>query len=276
MMASSSTALSAPVKRNVLGVLVSEADYDSATQEVLAAARERRPLALSALAVHGVVSAWRDAGLRTRLNRFDLVVPDGQPVRWALSLLYHARLKDRVYGPELTRRLLSRAATEGLPVYFYGSTAGTVEAMRCRLPKLYPNLVIAGLQPSAFRALDDEEQRAVAERIVATDARMVFVGLGCPRQERFAYAMRDRVGIPVLAVGAAFDYFAGTLGEPPMFVQDHGLQWLWRLCQEPRRLWRRYLLLNPTYLALLAAQRAGLWRPGDGGELTAPSEPVPG
>jgi N-acetylglucosaminyldiphosphoundecaprenol N-acetyl-beta-D-mannosaminyltransferase len=265
-----------PAKHNVLGVLVDDADYDGVTERVLAGARARRPMAVSALAVHGIVSAYGDSSLRARLNRFDLVVPDGQPVRWALKLLHRSNLEDRVYGPELTRRLLSAASAEGLPVYFYGSTLETVDAIRRRLPALYPKLVVAGAEPSAFRAISDQEQAALASRILATGARMVFVGLGCPRQERFAYAMRDRVGVPILAVGAAFDYFAGTLNEPPMFVQDRGLQWLWRLCQEPRRLWRRYLLLNPAFVSLLAAQRAGLWSPSADPRVPPGPDPVPG
>jgi N-acetylglucosaminyldiphosphoundecaprenol N-acetyl-beta-D-mannosaminyltransferase len=227
--------------------------------------------------VHGVVSAYGDPSLRARLNRFDLVVPDGQPVRWALRLLHRSGLEDRVYGPELTRRLLTAASAEGLPLCFYGSTPETVEAIGRRLPALYPTLVIAGIEPSAFRSVSDQEQVRIAHRIAASGARMVFVGLGCPRQELFAYAMRDRVGVPILAVGAAFDYFAGTFNEPPMFVQDRGLQWLWRLCQEPRRLWRRYLLLNPAFLSLLAAQRVGLWRPTADPDVLVPGrDSVPG
>jgi N-acetylglucosaminyldiphosphoundecaprenol N-acetyl-beta-D-mannosaminyltransferase len=265
-----------PAKHNVLGVLVDDADYDGVTARVLAAARAAQPMAVSALAVHGVVSACGDPSLRARLNRFDLVVPDGQPVRWALRLLHRSGLQDRVYGPELTRRLLTAASAEALPVYFYGSTPETVEAMRRRLPTLYPELVIAGIEPSAFRAVSDGEQARIAHRIAASGARLVFVGLGCPRQERFAYAMRGRLGVPILAVGAAFDYFAGALNEPPMVVQDHGLQWLWRLCQEPRRLWRRYLLLNPAFLSLLAAQRVGLWRPIADSDVLPGPDSVPG
>lgn len=265
-----------PAKHNVLGVLVDDADYESVTARVLACARARQPMTVSALAVHGVVSAHGDPSLRSRLNRFDLVVPDGQPVRWALRLLHGSGLEDRVYGPELTRRLLSSASVEGLPVYFYGSTPANVEAIGRRLPLLYPELVVAGIEPSAFRAISDIEQAALAHRIAASGARMVFVGLGCPRQERFAYALRDRVGVPILAVGAAFDYFAGTMSEPPMFVQDRGLQWLWRLCQEPRRLWRRYLLLNPAFVGLLIAQRAGFWRPTADPRDPPGPDPVPG
>jgi exopolysaccharide biosynthesis WecB/TagA/CpsF family protein len=265
-----------PAKSNVLGVLVDDADYEGVTARVLAGARARQPMAVSALAVHGVVTAHGDPSLRSQLNRFDLVVPDGQPVRWALRLLHRSGLEDRVYGPELTRRLLSSASAEGLPVYFYGSTPETVDAIGRRLAALYPKLVVAGIEPSAFRPISDLEQAALAHRIVASGARMVFVGLGCPRQERFAYAMRDRVGVPILAVGAAFDYFAGTRNEPPMFVQDRGLQWLWRLCQEPHRLWRRYLLLNPAFLSLLAAQWAGLWSPTVDPHVPPAPDPVPG
>ena len=263
-------------KHSVLGVLVDDADYERVIARVIDGARGRRPMAVSALAVHGVVSAHGDPSLRSRLNRFDLVVPDGQPVRWALRFLYRSGLDDRVYGPELTRRLLSSASVEGLPVYFYGSTRANVDAISRRLSVLYPNLVVAGIEPSAFRPISDAEQAALARRIAASGARMLFVGLGCPRQERFTYAMRERIDVPILAVGAAFDYFAGTRGEPPMFVQDHGLQWLWRLCQEPRRLWRRYLLLNPVFVGLLLAQWVGIWRPNADPHALPGPDPVPG
>jgi len=195
-----------------------------------------------------------------RLNAFDLVTPDGQPVRWALNLLHHAGLADRVYGPTLTVRVLERAAAEGLPVYLYGSTQPTLDRLVPALERLFPALKIAGAEPSKFRSAQPGEDAEIAERIKASSARLVLVGLGCPRQEVFAYAMRPLLDMPLLAVGAAFDYHAGLLKNPPAWMQRHALEWLWRLGLEPGRLWKRYVLLNPAYLARLAAQKSGVWR----------------
>jgi exopolysaccharide biosynthesis WecB/TagA/CpsF family protein len=149
------------------------------------------------------------------------------------------------------------AAREGLPVYFYGATPSTVERLVSRLNHEYSSLIVAGAEPSKFRALDADERRALADRIKTSDATITFVGLGCPRQEVFAYEMKDLLSMPVLAVGAAFSFIAGDLTRAPQLMQRYGLEWLFRLAQEPRRLWRRYLLLNPYYLFLLAGQMAG-------------------
>jgi exopolysaccharide biosynthesis WecB/TagA/CpsF family protein len=247
-------------KRNVLGVLVNVIDYDAAAEKVLVAAREQRPLTLTALAVHGVMTGVEDPAHNARLNSFDVVTPDGQPVRWALNLLHGAGLAERVYGPDLTLEVLRGCAAEGLPVYLYGSTTETLDRLVPALTDLLPALKIAGTEPSKFRAVRPGEDVDIAERIKASGARVVLVGLGCPRQEIFAYAMRPLLNAPLLAVGAAFDYHAGQLRKPPTWMQKYGLEWLWRLGLEPGRLWKRYLLLNPAYVARLVAQKLKLWR----------------
>ncbi|WP_445166911.1 WecB/TagA/CpsF family glycosyltransferase [Mycolicibacterium sp. Dal123E01] len=248
-------------KRNVLGVLVNVVDYESAASQVLAAARERRPFTLTALAVHGVMTGVQDPAHAARLNAFDVATPDGQPVRWALNLLYKAGLGDRVYGPALTWRILEECAREGLPVYLYGSTEATLERLSTELAGKLPALQITGREPSKFRLAEPGEPEVIAARIRDSGAQVVLVGLGCPRQEQFAYAMRGLLDMPLLAVGAAFDYHAGTLRLPPPWMQRYSLEWLWRLALEPRRLWRRYVLLNPAYLARLTAQLTRLSRP---------------
>lgn len=248
-------------KRNVLGVLVDAVDYEAAVEKIITAAKQGRGFSVSALAVHGVMTGVGDVGHRYRLNHLDLVTPDGQPVRWALNLLHKASLPDRVYGPTLTLEVCRAAAAGGLPVYFYGSRPAVLERLDVRLRELFPGLVVAGREPSLFRRTTPQERDLIAERIRASGARITFVGLGCPRQEVFAYEYRDALSMPVLAVGAAFDYLAGLLKEPPPVVQRAGLQWLYRLLQDPRRLWRRYVLLNSAYLGLLCLQALKLWRP---------------
>ena len=262
-------------KRNVLGVLIDVVDYDAATARVLAAAHAGQPLALTALAVHGVMTGVTDRAHGARLNSFDLATPDGQPVRWALNLLHKAGLRDRVYGPTLTLRVLARCAAEGLPVYLYGSTESTLDRLVAALTEQFPDLKIAGREASKFRTAEPGEPAAIATRIRDSGARLVLVGLGCPRQELFAYAMRPLLDLPLLAVGAAFDYHAGQLRKPPAWMQRYGLEWLWRLALEPRRLWRRYVLLNPAFLVRLAGQWLRLWRPTPPAPASAPLTSFP-
>jgi exopolysaccharide biosynthesis WecB/TagA/CpsF family protein len=239
-------------------VLIDAVDYQVAIDQVFEAARQKRGLSVSALAVHGVMTGALDRIHRYRLNHFDVLVADGQPVRWALNLLHQAGLKDRVYGPELTLRILARAAKEGVPVYFYGSTREILQALRARVNARFPGIVIAGMEPSRFGQVDSQAAEEIANRIRASGARIIFAGLGCPRQEIFAFEFKDRLSLPVLAVGAAFPFIAGILPQAPGWMQSRGLEWVFRLFKEPRRLWRRYLLLNPAYLALVTGQLLGL------------------
>lgn len=248
-------------KRNVLGVMIDVVDYEAAAVRVVRAAEARQPYAVASLAVHGIMTGVDDEAHRYRLNTFDMITPDGQPVRWALNLLSKARLRERVYGPKLMLHVIERAAEQGLPVYFYGSSAEVLEKLGPNLQKRWPALIVAGAQPGQFRHVSAEEKQATINAVRESGARILFVGLGCPRQEIFCYEHRDHLDMPLLAVGAAFDYHAGTVREPPAFVQRWGLQWLYRLVQQPRRLWRRYLILNPRYLGRLFAQRLGLWHP---------------
>jgi exopolysaccharide biosynthesis WecB/TagA/CpsF family protein len=259
----------------VLGVGVDAVDYQAAIDEIIDAAHERRGFALTALAVHGVMTGVHDRNFNAQLNGLDLVVPDGQPVRWALNLLYGAGLRDWVSGPELLGRVLRRAALEGLPVYLYGSTRETLDQLCERLCESTVGLRIVGAEPSRFRVASAGEAAAIAERIRRSGARLVLVGLGCPRQERFVFGLRPLVDAPLLAVGAAFDYHSGRLRPAPIWMQRSGLAWLWRFGQEPNRLWRRYLLLNPEYLVRLGAQWMRWWRPVPPGPDEGSTCPLP-
>jgi N-acetylglucosaminyldiphosphoundecaprenol N-acetyl-beta-D-mannosaminyltransferase len=256
--------------KNILGIKVCAIDYEFAVATILDSARSGKRCTTSALAVHGIMTGALDRAHKYRLNHLDLITPDGQPVRWALNLLYKAGLRDRVSGPHLTPRVCEAAAREGVSVYFYGSTDPVLERLRANLSKKYPGLQIAGSSPSRFRKLTGEEQEQVAETIRASGAGILFVGLGCPRQEVFAYEMGKYLQMPILAVGAAFDLHAGTLSDTPQILQRMGLQWLHRLIQEPRRLWRRYLVTNTQFVVLLCAQWLRLWKP----DLEDTREPV--
>jgi len=247
-----------PRKCDVLGVQVSATTYEQAVELILRAARQRVPAVVSCHAVHAIVTASRDPSLLEKVNTFEMITPDGQPVRWALNWLYRVALRQRVYGPQLTLRVCARAAAEDLPVYFYGSTPEVLRSLCAKLTKCVPNLIIAGAEASKFRRLMATEKRQLAERIRASKAAITFVGLGCPRQEAFVYEFSDLLDMPLLAVGAAFPFIAGVMPQAPLWMQNAGLEWLFRLYSEPKRLWQRYLFLNPTYLLLLALQRIGL------------------
>jgi N-acetylglucosaminyldiphosphoundecaprenol N-acetyl-beta-D-mannosaminyltransferase len=247
-------------KRNILGILIDAVDYEAAVDIIFRAANERKGVAVSALAVHGLMTGALDREQKFRLNRFDLLVPDGQPVRWVLNWRYHTDLADRVYGPNLTLKVCHRAAKEKIPLHFYGGTPKILAALRKSLEGKFPGILIAGMEPSKFRRLTPHEKDELAQRVRASGASILFAGLGCPRQEVFAYEIRRVLSIPVLAVGAAFPFLAGLLPQAPAWMQDAGLEWLFRLASEPRRLWRRYVFFNLAYVFLVAMQALGLYR----------------
>lgn len=244
-------------KKNLIGIMVDPIDRAEAAALVLAAAEQSRPFSVSAIAVHGIMTGVLDAVHRYRLNHLELVVCDGQPVRWGLNLLHDSGPRERVYGPNLMREILISAAEKKIPVFFFGSTQDVLDKMCRNLLQRHAGLVIAGVEPSTFGPVSAQEADAIAARIRGSGAKIVFAGLGCPRQEVWAYEYRERIGLPIVAVGAAFPFAAGTLRQAPLWMQDRGLEWLFRLCSEPRRLWRRYLVLSPIYLFLVFCQWLG-------------------
>ncbi len=241
-------------KKNLLGVNIDAVDYEAAVERFVVSAKKSERLTVTALAVHGVMTGALDSEHRHRLNSLDLVVPDGMPVKWCVNLLHKTRLPDRVYGPNLMLKVCEAAAMEGLPLYFFGTQRETLEKLIGNLKGMFPAIKIAGCEPSKFRTLDETESIELVQRIKASGARITFVGLGCPRQEIWAYELGDELSMPVFAVGAAFPFHAGTLPQAPLWMQNNGLEWLFRFISEPRRLWKRYVYLNPAYLGLVGLQ----------------------
>ena len=250
----------ASAKLGVFGIGVNSTTYEDATATIIDAATSRRSLAVTALATHGLMEAVSDPEFGRVVNSIDLVTPDGQPVRWALNRLAAAGLDDRVYGPTLTLRVCGEAERRGLSVYLFGSTAETCDRLVDSLHARFAGLEIAGVQPDRFREATPEEDRDDIARIVASGANIVLVGRGCPRQERWVEAHRGAIPAPMLAVGAAFDYLSGVLPAPPQWMQRAGLEWLYRLCREPRRLWRRYLVTNTQFIIRFSAELVAAWR----------------
>lgn len=241
-------------KKNLLGVGINAVDYEAAVDRIVSAAHACRPLGVSALAVHGVMTGVFDRKHCYRLNQLELVVPDGQPVRWGLNWVHGAGLSDRVYGPNLTLKVCQAAAENDLPLFLFGSHEATLTQLTENLLRRFPGIRIAGTAPSKFRRLSQPERDELVERIKSSGARITLVGIGCPRQEVWAFEFRETLSMPVLAVGAAFAFHAGKLEQAPAWMQRRGLEWFYRLSREPSRLWKRYLFTNPAYLSLLALQ----------------------
>lgn len=248
---------SPPTRHNVLGVGVSRITLAEAVGRIVDAARRGAPLGASALAVHAIMEAQGDPAYRARLNTLDLALPDGQPVRWALNLLHAAQLSERVYGPFVMRETCAAAAREGLPVFLFGSSPQTLGKLASNLQAAHRGLKIAGVQASRFRRATEAEAKGDARRISESGARIVFCGLGCPRQEAWVHAMRPLVARPLVAVGAAFALWAGERAMAPAWMQRNGFEWLYRLGQEPGRLAGRYLVQGPGYVARVGLQRLG-------------------
>src|SRR5665213_225133 len=241
-----------PAKHEMFGVAVSATCYDEVVAKTLAASYRAKRALLTFAAVHCVMCGVQDAAHRTRLNAFDVVAPDGQPVRWSLNFLHRAGLSDRVYGPELTRRVCKAAAEQSVGIYLYGATPQVLEKLRENLLTMFPALKIAGVESPPFRALTADEDAAAVKRINDSGAGIVLIGLGAPKQERFAYEHRDSIKAVQLCVGAAFDFHAGVKKTAPAWMQKRGLEWLYRLTQEPGRLWKRYLTTNTQFVLLFA------------------------
>lgn len=260
-------------KKNIVGVNITAIDYEAAVAKIIDAANDRRPFGVSALAVHGVMTGVMDNRHRHRLNALELIVPDGQPVRWALNLLHGCGLKDRVYGPNLMLETCRSAAQHGLSIFLFGGKQVLLDRLQDELVKKFPNLKIAGKLASKFRTVSAAEKKEIVEAINASGASITMVGLGCPRQEVWAYEFKDDINMPVLAVGAAFNFHAGELAQAPPLLQRWGFEWLYRLSREPKRLWRRYAYLNPYYASLVGLQWLGL-RKFDPDSTETPSEEI--
>ena len=224
--------------------------YDEVVAWCLDQAKNNQPGMVDLMAVHSLITATQNPEYMAKINRFDVVAPDGQPVRWALNKFHKANLSDRVYGPEFTIRMCKAAADAGVPIYLYGSSPEVIEQLQKNLLVKFPALVIAGAESPPFRPLTPEEDAAMIERINASGAKLVFLGIGCPKQELFAYDHRDSIKGVQLCVGAAFDFHAGMKKIAPAWMQKRGLEWLYRLCSEPQRLWKRYLLTNSAFVML--------------------------
>lgn len=212
--------------------------------------------------VHMAMESYDDREFGKIVNGADFIVTDGMPLVW-MQRLQGAQKAARVRANDLMISLCEYAEKHNLKVGFYGGKKEVIEGIKMRAARDFPNLQIVYAFSPPFRALSDEEDRKITDEINDSGAQILFVGLGCPKQERWMAAHKANIKAVMLGVGASFDFYAGNVSESPAWLGNLGLEWLYRLTQEPRRLWRRYLILNPRFITLAAMQLAGLKKFGE-------------
>lgn len=241
------------VTGKVLGVPIDAMGWEQTLERIIEWGRHRESRYVCICNVHSVVTARQDAEFGRVVAQADMATADGAPVAWMLRKLGFTG-QQRINGPDLMWRFCGEAERLGFPVYFYGSTPETLALLESRLRAQFKNLVICGCYSPPFHAASADEEHAEAQHINASGAAVVFVGLGCPKQEMWMSRQRGKVQAVMIGVGAAFDYHAGTVQRAPLWMQHAGLEWLHRLASEPGRLWKRYLVTNTVFLIAAARQ----------------------
>lgn len=237
-------------KRTTANVLTAPIDvltWDVALNRIAQWAKNRESRYVCICNVHSVVTAGQDPAFGRVVSEADMATPDGAPVAWMLRKLGNAD-QQRINGPDLMWKYCEQAALRGESVYLYGGMPETLEILKPRLLEAFPTLQIAGMYSPPFRAATPEEDAADIQRINDSGAGTVWVSLGCPKQEKWMAAHRGKVNAVMVGVGAAFDYHAGTIQRAPKWMQNAGLEWFHRLCSEPGRLWKRYLVTNTLFV----------------------------
>jgi N-acetylglucosaminyldiphosphoundecaprenol N-acetyl-beta-D-mannosaminyltransferase len=248
------------IKRmNVLGVGVSIEDIDRAAEAIFEVVKRDERGYVAFLSVHGIMEAYRDAALRRIFNRALLCNPDGMPLTW-IGRLQGFRDIRRVYGPDLMLRVCERSQNLPLRHFLFGGKPGVVGKLRQKLQARFPGIQISGTYTPPFGPLEEADWRDLNALLEDLRPHFFWVGIGTPKQEKFmAEALMRKLPCNVLlGVGAAFDFHSGCVRQAPRWMMRAGLEWLFRLTQEPRRLWRRYLILNPWFVWLFFLQRTGL------------------
>ncbi|MDJ0952878.1 MAG: WecB/TagA/CpsF family glycosyltransferase [Acidimicrobiia bacterium] len=240
-----------PDKAPVVGIPISVTSYDDVIEKLTNRPSDGATV-VAVCNVHSVMSARRDPELREAIAAAEIATPDGVPIVWGLRATVRSE-QERVYGPELMRKAF--VDNVGWKHYLYGSTPETLAQLQAKLAEIAPQAEIVGAFSPPFRDMTPDESDEAMEAIRASGADVVWVGLGMPKQELWMHRIRPELpGIALLGVGAAFDFLAGTKKQAPAWMQKAGLEWLFRLIQEPRRLWRRYIWNNPAYAVLLSMQ----------------------
>ena len=238
---------------SVLGASIDAVTWDDAIGDIVLAGAEHASRYICICNVHSVVTSTRDAEFRRAVNTADMATPDGAPIAWAMRRLGFPA-QERINGPDLMWKYLQAAQKMQQTVFFYGSTPATLARLHKRLQRHFPRLKIGGLHSPPFHPLAAREDQAEVALINRSGAHVVLVGLGCPKQEKWMAAHRGRIHAVMIGVGAAFDYHAGVVRRAPPWWQQHGLEWLYRLMSEPRRLLKRYAVSNTLFVIGFARQ----------------------
>jgi len=242
------------LRANVLGVGLSAINLDSAVGAVAQALERKTKGYVCVTGVHGVSEAQKDPAFRAILNRSFLNTPDGMPMVW-MGRLQGFRQMGRVYGPDLMLRVCDWTRSRGFTHFLYGGGPGVAEELKARLEGRFAGLKIVGLYTPPFRPLTSEEESELIRQVAALKPDLFWIGLSTPKQERFMAKYWQTLDATLFfGVGAAFDFHAGRMRQAPRWMQRCGLEWLFRLLCEPRRLWKRYLKNNPLFLWRAACQ----------------------
>lgn len=240
----------------ILKTDISKTNYAEVCDHIQMLVRSKKSSYIVAANVHVVMMAYWQSEYRHILAQATIVTPDGMPLVWGMRLIGMQK-QSRVYGPDLMLALCSRAMQCNLSVYLYGGTLDTLEKLSQNLQDKFPRLKISGVHSPPFRSLTIKEEQEDAERINRSNADIVLVGLGCPKQEKWMYRQLGQTNTVMIGVGAAFRFFSNEVQQAPQWMMNMGLEWLFRLIQEPQRLWIRYALTNPTFVVLFSLQIAG-------------------
>jgi len=244
----------------IIGVEVSCTSYSEAVSDISLWANKRESRFICAANVHMVMEAYDSSDYCKVVNNADLVTPDGMPLVWMLRLKGEYQ-QERVYGPTLMLHILENAEKNGIPIGFLGSTPEVVSALIDRMRIKFPELKILFHISPPFRPTTEDENNQIVDQILKSGVRILFLGLGCPKQEIWMAEHKGKIPAVMVGVGAAFDFHAGVKPQSPPFLQKLGLEWLFRLFHEPRRLWKRYLYNNPRFIILAIADLLGLYHP---------------
>lgn len=240
---------------SVLGVRVSNLNLESAVDRVLSHVENEDRGYVCVTNVHVVIEAQDDPELKRILNESLLTTPDGMPLVWVGRHLKRRRDIGRVYGPDLMRETFAKSEGTGLRHFFYGGAEGVAEELREKMLERYPNSEIVGTHTPPFRPLNKIEEADLHQQLLDAKPDIVWVGLGAPKQEKFMAEHIDKLPCKIMiGVGAAFDFLTGRVRQAPKWMQRSGLEWAFRLSQEPKRLFSRYAKTNPRFLALLGRQ----------------------
>jgi N-acetylglucosaminyldiphosphoundecaprenol N-acetyl-beta-D-mannosaminyltransferase len=241
----------------ILGTRIDPTSYASAAVQILGWAQNHESRYICIANVHMVMEAYDNPDFMNKVNRASLITPDGMPLVWVLHHMGYPN-QPRVYGPDLMLKVLEQAVVEKIPVGFLGGKPEVLKELLVRLQEQFPNLDVRYSFSPPFRPILPEEDSRMTAEINNSSARILFIGLGCPRQEIWMAEHAGKIQSVMMGVGAAFDFHAGAVRQAPHWMQNIGLEWLFRFIQEPRRLLRRYLYHNPRFIVLVLAQLIGL------------------